>query len=313
MFQQQPKSVPVSKAGKGGRPLDMMSCHERKLTHDVIELRNQQITIKKVIDSMQSDITKLSSGRNLATMALDDPGRLASNSSIRLDDPAEAERLAALVARGSPKTSPLWTAPINQTDDATEVFAKELSRAFEQMEGRLNDEVTRLKGQLNSMQLNGLTDSSGSQLPASTGSASLDNVEAVGEQARGMRTFRDEVKVWKMQTDLKFDNISRKLEKVNNELPLLALKTGRIALRAAEMGEEDRTAALEVVELKEALMEQQVGRRPATQPGEKPVKPSSRQTPRMEFKNVIMELGNVNPLAADETSELGGESSTMIL
>lgn len=279
-----------------------MTVHERRLSHEMIELKNEQQKVVGEIEALKTELGTLKSKASSAVAA------------------SSQQTVEALVAPGSPlldglknvfsapggapggsKTSPSQPSqpPPAETIE-TEVFAKELVDTFTQMESRLSVEVARLQGQLNSMRQQNFT---------AITSPEAETPEPGQNQMRAVTMLREETQVWKIQHEKKFAEINDTLEAIKNELPLLALKTGRLALRAIDMSDEDRNAALEAVELKEGLTRQSLSKR-----SDGNITPKD-LTPRSEFKTAVQRLGTFDSWekisnSVDLTRSLGTGSAT---
>lgn len=325
LFSQLPRSAPVGQAGgmvpKPGaskQPMVMMSFHERRISHDIIELRSEQQKLSGDVEALRLELgsLKLTAAQRTNQAEIDalqsdvNPSSTTAQATNVVPPPTS-------VLAASPKTSSLWVTPA-KTVDATEVFAKELVCAFEQMETRLNVEITKLKGQMTTTRVAPRSASrDGAPALGQVGSISAEATDLLQQQARALLNLREETRVWRTQVEFKIEDIYRAMEEVKGELPMIALKTGRLALCAVDMGEEDRIAALEAVQLKETQSQLQLGRRGVSpESGDAAQKVSS---PRSIFENAVRNLANFDWEKSKETGngnarqpQLGGSRSLEI-
>lgn len=307
MFTETPSADKVNKAGAAGnaagqagvRAFEIMTYHERRLSHEIIELRSEQQKLSTELAQLKIQM---------------DSAKMSNNASDKSSLQATSAALDAIqIPTPAPAPAPAVQEPVPSRDLGTQQEVKALSNALSQMEVRTKDAIEKLTARCDATQKAG---------EAATQAARQAATQAVAQQNFGPKVttgpeavgrvdldrLRDETQSWRQQTDTKIMSVEKKLEKVHKELPLVALKTSRIALRAVDMKPQDRRAALAVMEFKE----DQMGKNPG---GGKPGAPgvpgvpnmanlaqspatSPPVTPRTDLHNRIMEISNLAPLSA---------------
>lgn len=224
-FDDPPRSVPAPRESNGRSSL-IMSVTERRLYHDVIELKDAQQHLAGDIAALKSEVGALTltvqQKRIAGTGASEKKLELSASPSPPLEDSS--------VAAGPPTTVlfPGHSPSAESTD--TEEFAKDLAETFTQIDTRLTVEIARLQGQLNSLRQESLKTLT--WLDADLNHTVQSNSRAVG-------VLREEIQAWKAHHEHKFVEISETLKTIETELP---------SWRSLEKSGHDRSSALEVRE-----------------------------------------------------------------